>query len=355
MTSKNILESLSKKERKILNKYLTFEEVKKNKIIIKENDNERAMYFIIEGNFLIKKGDLEIGKINKGNHFGELSLISGRPRSASVISIEKSKLAKLSLENYNKFLKEEPKLALKVISIILNFISINLVETTESLGHVLQQRTLPRKIELKITLENNQEKYIKTGTYIKEILPDRIDNYQVIAALVNNKISSLNEQIFSEQKIIPITAKNWEGERILRRSCTILLFEAAYQLFPEIRLELGISVGSQQWINICNSGIDLDYLCNSLSEKINELIKNKVSFREEIWNIDEAINYFHEIKDNKSLKLLRFYHQKNITLVTCGKLYFIALEPLISDAGKIEYFSIKKINNSIFEYIKTRK
>lgn len=55
------------------------------------------MYFIEDGTVSVKifqdGGDVEISKLEKGQYFGELALVTHRPRAASVFAVKGVKVA----------------------------------------------------------------------------------------------------------------------------------------------------------------------------------------------------------------------------------------------------------------------
>lgn len=66
--------------------------------IIKQGDVADGMYFVEDGNVRITILDdngqeVEINRIGKGGYFGELALVTHRPRAASAFAVEDIKLA----------------------------------------------------------------------------------------------------------------------------------------------------------------------------------------------------------------------------------------------------------------------
>jgi CRP/FNR family cyclic AMP-dependent transcriptional regulator len=92
----------------------------KNTVIINEGDESDSLFLILSGRVKIYLSD-EDGKeviINTqgpGDYFGELSLIDEAPRSASVMTIEDSKLSIVSKRDFEACLARYPEIALRVI------------------------------------------------------------------------------------------------------------------------------------------------------------------------------------------------------------------------------------------------
>lgn len=71
------------------------------------------MYFVVSGRLDVVVGDQEnrVNEMKQGDYFGEASLLSGLPRSASVIASTYCKLYKLSHERLNSVLEIFPDTA----------------------------------------------------------------------------------------------------------------------------------------------------------------------------------------------------------------------------------------------------
>lgn len=67
-------------------------------LIIKQGDVADGMYFIEEGTVSVRiqqegGGETEISVLGKGLYFGELALVTHRPRAASVYAVNNVKVA----------------------------------------------------------------------------------------------------------------------------------------------------------------------------------------------------------------------------------------------------------------------
>lgn len=77
--------------------------------IIKQGDVADGMYFVEEGTVRItiiadNGQEVEIKKVDKGGYFGELALVTHKPRAASVYAHDKVKLAFLDVETFERLL-----------------------------------------------------------------------------------------------------------------------------------------------------------------------------------------------------------------------------------------------------------
>lgn len=77
--------------------------------IFEKGEKSNGMYFIEEGEVSIRvytsdDGELEINRLKKGDYFGELSLITNKPRAASAAVVQSCKLAFLDVETFERLL-----------------------------------------------------------------------------------------------------------------------------------------------------------------------------------------------------------------------------------------------------------
>lgn len=92
----------------------------KNSIVITEGDSSSSLYVILGGEVKVYVSD-EDGKANTisrysaGDYFGELSLIDQEPRSASVQTISKCKIAILSRNYFVKYIEQHPWVAISLL------------------------------------------------------------------------------------------------------------------------------------------------------------------------------------------------------------------------------------------------
>jgi len=115
-----IFSGLSRPELDILENHMITRTFRKNTVIINEGDQANSLYIILSGMvkvFLSNEGGKEIiiNTLGEGDHFGELALLDDAPRSASVMTTEKSSLGTISKTDFVNVVSKHPELALKLI------------------------------------------------------------------------------------------------------------------------------------------------------------------------------------------------------------------------------------------------
>lgn len=117
--------SISEKNIKKLCNMMTEVSIAGGETLIKEEDLESSMYILIFGRLFVKTETTSsaFAEICPGEVVGEIALLTGSERTATVYARRDSLLLKLTKENYGKFEKENLESALKFAKLSLNRIT----------------------------------------------------------------------------------------------------------------------------------------------------------------------------------------------------------------------------------------
>lgn len=336
-----LLRHIGPNARKRLMPYLERVVFPPESVVVRECDEGRDMYFLVSGEARIRRGTLDLGRIGVGDHFGELALIVGRLRSASVVAESTLELARLSRERYESMSAEDAALALCLTQALVGTLGHKLTEMTDSVGMLLRERSLPRRVFVDVTV-NRAWKRARTGTSLGELLPRDVDGDPVVAALVNNKAVALEMPVTSEAHIEPLCASHWEGKRVYRSSLGLLLLEAAFRVDPTVMVRLGPSTGFGQKLELLRRGaMPLSVWAERVTGMMRELIASDVPFRQELWTVDEARSHFSEEGARDLVALLRTSRTGHVQLVTAGSVYVLSMSPLLPSAALCDRFPFK--------------
>jgi CRP/FNR family cyclic AMP-dependent transcriptional regulator len=116
----SLFSDLDKSELELLSTRMVTRLYPRNTIIINEGDHSDSLYIIRSGSVKVFLGNAEgkevILSVQKtGEYFGELALIDSGPRSASVITQEKSRLSLISKSDFEDFLRQHPAATVKIM------------------------------------------------------------------------------------------------------------------------------------------------------------------------------------------------------------------------------------------------
>jgi len=104
-----LFSDLEEEERKTLSSKAITRHYPRNTIIINEGDSSDSLYFILSGRVKVFLNDDEGKEVilntqGTGDYFGEMALLDSGPRSASVKTLEDSKMAVISKTDFDEFL-----------------------------------------------------------------------------------------------------------------------------------------------------------------------------------------------------------------------------------------------------------
>ncbi len=92
-------------------------------VLFRKGEAGDAMYLIEDGRVRIhirdREGeDVTLAELARGDFFGEMAILDGKPRSASATVAEEARLAVLSREHFHAYVSRNPDLALEMLSAI---------------------------------------------------------------------------------------------------------------------------------------------------------------------------------------------------------------------------------------------
>ncbi|CAH8530184.1 unnamed protein product [Heterobilharzia americana] len=107
--SVKIFQELSPDERMNIADALRTRDYENKDCIIKQGDPGNEIFFILEGSVIIKKqlndgNEIVLNELQKGNYFGELALLTRKPRAISVYAKGKVTIAYLDADSFERLL-----------------------------------------------------------------------------------------------------------------------------------------------------------------------------------------------------------------------------------------------------------
>lgn len=106
------------------------------KELFQEDDPGGMMYIIAEGTVEVQKrrshgtGRVVIARFDRGGVIGEMSLIDGMPRSATVIAVQTTRSYVLSQETFDEMIANNQDLAVKILKGLAKLLSLRLRNTS---------------------------------------------------------------------------------------------------------------------------------------------------------------------------------------------------------------------------------
>jgi CRP-like cAMP-binding protein len=124
-----LFEGLSRADLKRLARSTEEVEVPAGTVLARQMERGDAMFLVIKGRVTVRRGTRRISDIGPGGVFGELALIDGLPRSATVAAAEDSTVLVVPRSEFQGLLVDRPPVARKLLKIL----SLKLRETDRRL------------------------------------------------------------------------------------------------------------------------------------------------------------------------------------------------------------------------------
>lgn len=90
-----------------------------NSVLVKEGDTTKEMYFILDGEVRVTIGSSDVATIAAGQFFGEMSMVDGLPRSATVTTTTECTLIEIDAKNFETIIRAEPSIAIKLLETVI--------------------------------------------------------------------------------------------------------------------------------------------------------------------------------------------------------------------------------------------
>jgi CRP-like cAMP-binding protein len=90
-------------------------DVPAGKVLMKEGATAQEFFTVIEGSMRVEREGKVIATLGPGDFFGEIALVDGGPRTATVIADEPSRLLVVGHREFHSLLEQNPGIQLQVL------------------------------------------------------------------------------------------------------------------------------------------------------------------------------------------------------------------------------------------------
>ncbi len=115
LASISIFSELSKKELRKISRLMTELSIDSGRVLIRQGDPGREFMIIRSGRAEVIRNGKKIAEVGPGDFLGELAVLSGAPRNASVIATTDMVIEALNRREFMSLLDENPKIAKKIL------------------------------------------------------------------------------------------------------------------------------------------------------------------------------------------------------------------------------------------------
>lgn len=112
----NLFSRCSKRERATVARHMETASLPADATLIEEGEEGDALFLIIEGTASVRRGGSEVLAVGPGAFFGEMALLDGEPRSATVVATAPVTVAVLGVRMFRTLLREFPEMTFELLA-----------------------------------------------------------------------------------------------------------------------------------------------------------------------------------------------------------------------------------------------
>jgi CRP-like cAMP-binding protein len=116
LEARPLFSGLSQKELRSIAALGTTLEIEAGYVLTNESDYGRDAFLIVSGAARCVVGDVEVAVLGPGELFGEIALLDGSPRSATVIAESDMTVTSFDRREFVRLVEVSPKVALKLLA-----------------------------------------------------------------------------------------------------------------------------------------------------------------------------------------------------------------------------------------------
>ncbi len=188
-------------------------EYKKNTFVVTQGDDSQSLYLVLSGHLKVVVSD-DNGKemiqkfMQTRDYFGELALFDPAPRSASVMTLDNSRLAILPAREFMDYLHQEPQVALSILPSLAqrtrmlseHISKLALLDTYGRVANILQEQSKENEEGIRMTPKLTHQDIANAVGASREMVTKILKELKI-----GNYIDIVNKQIIINREL----PKHW--------------------------------------------------------------------------------------------------------------------------------------------------
>lgn len=195
-------------------------------------------------------------------------------------------------------------------------------------------------------LIDGEEKEYTAGTTFLEIAQQYQCQYQddIVLVLFNNRLRELWKKVKTGGELFFVTTKDKAGRKAYRRSATLLMQRAIYNLAKEDKKQVSVkvehSIGQGYYCELLGETADEAYIAR-LGQEMHRLTDEKRPIQKSSISTDEAVKLFGELGMHDKERLFAYRRSSKVNIYSIGnyKDYFYGY--MVPNTGYLKYFELK--------------
>jgi threonyl-tRNA synthetase len=165
-----------------------------------------------------------------------------------------------------------------------------------------------------------------------------------LAGKVDGQLVDTSYLIDRDAELAIVTGKDAEGVDILRHSTAHLLAYAVKELFPDAQVTIGPVIENGFYYDFSYKRPFTPEDLAAIEAKMAELAKKDEAVTREVWNRDDAVNFFHSIGERYKAEIIASIPaDQPISLYREGGFIDLCRGPHVPSTGKLRVFKLMKL------------
>ena len=153
----DVIQHLPDAEQRILASFVKPMHVAPRDIICQEGEIGEHFYLIVKGEAEVRKRDRVVAILRTGETFGEMSLLSGEPRSATVMAVSPMELYAINKQGFESMLNRSPHLAKSISQTLARRLRLSTATQNSEDNLSLWKQQLMNSVQLDMMLKQDSE------------------------------------------------------------------------------------------------------------------------------------------------------------------------------------------------------
>jgi len=197
-------------------------------------------------------------------------------------------------------------------------------------------------ITIKISKENNIKRRVAEGTRFVSLATEYQSEYsdKIVLVLLNNKLRELSKVIDSDGKISFVTMTDRDGKRAYRRSVTLLLQKAVYNLWgKEAHVRVMHSLGESYYCELEGRTMDKASLL-MLKQEMLRLVDLDIPIKKQNVKTDKAREMFHDFKLYDKERLMVYRRSSRVNVYNLDGMMDYYYGYMVPSTGYLQWFDL---------------
>lgn len=198
------------------------------------------------------------------------------------------------------------------------------------------------KIVLKI---DGEEKTYEKGTTYQQIAEEYQKNYKddIVLVLVNNRLRELHKSVKKDGELKFITTAESAGKKAYRRSVTLLMQKAVYNLLGKEKSTVRVMhcISQAYYCELTKYGKPDEELLAKIKAEMLRMVNEKIPILKDNLGTDEAVDLFRELGMTDKEHLFRYRRSSRVNIYSLDHYIDYFYGYMVAHTGYLKYFDLR--------------